>query len=288
MAETTTSDMLVPEILAETMQTGFSGLVALNGTPAAVVAPGLPGDARGGKVVQVPRLSNLGDFEEVAEGIALTPVGLTMTSDEATVKRFGKAFSQTYWTQLAAAYADPYGAASRMMLEGVGRAVDKGLIDAARAPGADLLSLDISALQGGASKPSYDALVDARALWGDESDDVVLIGCHSKTYASLHKIKDSQGRPLLVDPVDGKLATFGGIPVKVSDRFAPTGDVYETFLFKRESVACWMNNVPSIGTDEDILKDEQIAAVNVYFACVRYAKANNGTKCGVVQLKHKV
>lgn len=287
MATTHTTDLINPEVLAETVTTGFAGMQILNGTPAAVVAQGLPGDLRGGDTVRVPRFANIGELEDVDEGEALTPAKLSMTADETTVQRAGKAFSITEWARLAAAYADPYAEAARQIVEGVARRADKALLDAALKPGADLLTLDISAMSGGAAKLSWDAIVDAKQLWGDEQDDIVMLASNSATLGSLYKLRDGTGKPLLSDAVNGGLPSFMGIPLKVSDRIAPAGDVHTTLLLKRSSLALWYANSPSVAVDVNILTDETIAAINVYFAALRYSKMPGGTKSGVVCIKHK-
>src|SRR5690242_15960416 len=108
MATNTKSNFLIPELLAESMATGFTGIEVFHGSAAVVVNPSLPTSARGGQTVTVPYLSNLGEFEDVSENVALTPATVSSSSEQSTVIRSGKAIEITEWAQIAAAHQDPY------------------------------------------------------------------------------------------------------------------------------------------------------------------------------------
>lgn len=289
MPATTRSDIVIPELLVEAVRGAFAGMQALNGTPAAIVKTGLPGDKRGGDKVEIPYFGTLGELEDIAEGEPLTITKLSATKEEALVQRAGKAFETTHWARLASRPEDdPYEEAARQIVEATQRRADKALIDAAVAAGADLLVHDVTAAAGGANKFTYDVMVDAKMKWGDEQDDIVLIGMHSATYGQLLKLKDTTGRPLLTDPVaDGQLPRFTGIPVKVSDRFPVDGDTYTTLLFKRGAVVFWFNENPRIETDREPRTDTDLLVTNIYFAAHRYKRLPGATKSGVVAIKHK-
>lgn len=288
MASSVRTDMIVPEILEEAVQGAFtSGMKALYGSPAAIVNGSLPGDKRGGDTVKIPYFGSLGELEDVAEGVALTPVALSMTDEEAAVQRAGKAFSMSNWAQIAAAYADPYKEAARQIVEGVARRADKALLDVAVAALAPMTLDEYDA--GTPVTLNYDQLIEGKMLFGDEQDDIALLAVHSKTYGDLLKIKDSTGRPLLTDPVAGGLQRFGNIPIIVSDRVAPDGSSpakYTSLVLKRGSLVFWYNGTPSVKTDDDILTDETVAAIHVYFAAHRYTRLPGHAKGGVVILKH--
>jgi hypothetical protein len=247
-----------------------------------------------------------------------------------------------------------------------------------------------------ATSPVYldwDAVVDGMALWGDEGEDVVGMVVHSRVEAGLRKLRDANGRPLLLDNMnmERRVRTFAGVPLHVSDRSLLTGSsmgtVTEagttppdvtlsgtptgpwklrlkciaggargtaTFQFSTDGGNTWsatmttaasvvltdtakdstVGNNGSTGitaafenatfatdntwssnallkatslilqrgamafwyasqhmalkTDEDILKDNDIAAMHLYHAAHLYRRRNGGTKPGVVAIKHNV
>jgi len=291
MAITKRKDLVIPEILVEAVQGQWVGMKALWGTGVAVVNSSLPAAnvdgsrLRGGDEVAVPYFGNLGELEDVAEGDALTPVKLTMSSEKGVVQRSGKAVELTEWSQLAAQYADPYAEVARQLKEMVARRADQALIDAA---GAGLPTNMIKDVTGGATKTlDWDVMTDAKMLWGDEQDDILMLAVHSKVYGDLLKLKDSTGRPLLVDMNDGTIPRFHGIPIKVSDRNTKIDGAtpkYKSMILKRGALAFWFNKTPSIDTDKDILTDSQVLAVHVYWVAHRYRQIAGGSKPGVVQI----
>lgn len=286
------TDFIVPEILVDKITTGFSdGVEVMYGSPAVVTSPTLPGDKRGGDTVKVPYLGNIGEFEDVAEGDALTPVVVSSTSETGTVSRSGKAVEITKWAELAALYADPYAALTDQMKAGFTRRAGKALVTAAMAslPGSMVLDATGQLL-------SHDLVIDATSLWGDEIDeDPALMFVHSKGLKDLRKLKDSSGRPLVIDPNTGvanggmkSIRTFCGIPLVVTDRLAPAGSVYSSLIVKKGALALWWNATPEVDTDKDILKHTELAAINIYYVAYRYKNMPGLTKGGVVQLKHAV
>jgi HK97 family phage major capsid protein len=294
MATTTRSDLIIPEILADAVAGAWAERVALFGTGAAVESSTLPSN-RGGDTVTVPYFGSIGEFEDVAEGAALTPTTLAQSSEQATVVRAGKAVSMTTWAQMAAMYADPYQEAARQIAEGARRKFDTALVTAA---GAAPLASPVGRPGDGAIRYepldstnnvpiSYDVLVDALGQWGDESQDVVAMVVHSKIRDDLLKIKDNDGQPLFTDPMsEGDLPRVLGKPVIVSDRTPTldTPDRYITMLIKRGALALWYNSTPLIETDRDILSDEDVMATNIYYVAHRYGRLPSSTKPGIVQL----
>lgn len=269
--------VLVPSILQDTIRGRLAGAVALYGTGAAVISTTL-GSTTKGERVQVPYFGTLGDFDDVTETGVLVPAALTSDKDEAVVQHSGKAFEVTDWATLIAS-GDPYEEAANQMRDGWVRRGDKGLIDAARTT--DLVK-DVSAVGNGLF--AYDAVVDAKQLWGDEQGDVVAMCVHSKVFGDMKKAKDSTGRPLWVDGREGTLPTFDGTPVLVSDRMAAAGGTYESLILKKGSLALWVNGSPVVKSAEDILANTHVAAVHMYWIAHRYRKAAGGTKTGVVKL----
>jgi len=127
------SDLVIPEILADAIRTGFTGMAVMAGSPCAIMNGTLPNSVKGGDTVKVPYFGNLGEMDDLAnEGDALTPVKLTMSSELAPVLHSGKAFEISDWALMAASYADPYGEAAKQIVEAAVRRADLALIKAER------------------------------------------------------------------------------------------------------------------------------------------------------------
>lgn len=272
----TRSELFVPEIFTEALRTGFSGMKALYGTGAAVVNDTLPASFRGGDSVTVPYFANMGEATDAAEGVELPLSELSMSTEVAQVTRSGVAFEMTRWAQLAAS-SDPYAEAAAQQVEAIRRRVDKGLIEAA---------MGTSLIHEASGNLTYDAVVDARSEWGDEDGDIALMVVHSRTLASLLKLKDAVGRPLATDAVNTGLHRFVNIPVVVSDRLAPVGDTYSTLLVKRNALAFWYAGQPRVATQADPRRDTNIVATNFYWVAYRYKTMPGSQHTGVVKITH--
>lgn len=295
MGITTRSDLVSVDILQETISAAFAGKIALAGTGAAIMSPTLPGFGPdgakyvGGSTIRVPYFDSIGELDDITEGDALTPVGLSTTEETATIIHSGKAGEMTNWAQLAAQFADPYAEYGKQFATAWLRRMDANLITAAKTT---TLVHDVSAEVGALAQISYNAMSGALHKWGDELGDEmpVLMVAHSDIVRDMRNLKDSTGRPLLMDSLaDGQLPKFMGIPVKASDRLTATASVYPVLICRRGALAAWYNGAPQVMEDKDILSDSQITAIHTYHVAHLYKrpKGGSGTKPGVVNLKVK-
>ncbi len=225
MARTTKTDVLIPEIFTEAVQGAFAQKDAFRGsnlvrTGAAVVSGEFPGGPTSiGNEVEVPYFSLLGDFVSNPDGSAVSPAKLGQTGEKATVSRDSLAFEVTRWAQSSKG-GDAYEESARQIVMAAERAIDKRCIDAATAAGG--LRTDVYNA-GAPVYLTYDLVVDAKSMWGDDQDDVAAMIVTSRALADLYKMKDLNGLPLLTRAVDGGLPSFLGMPVVVSDRMPVTG-----------------------------------------------------------------
>lgn len=288
MPATTRGDLFIPDVMADAVAGALAGKLALAGTGAFTIVPGLPESARGGDTVNVPYFGHLGELQTRTDGQALDVVALTSAAETATVVRAGKAFEITNWAQQAAGPTDPYAEGSRQMVDAAVRQFDKAALTAASTT---TLSLDKSA-----EALKYDHFVQLLDLFGDEQDDVVAFCTHSKILASLRLLKDTANRPIFVDAVEGGAPKVLGRPVFVSDRNTvdPTGggtgpDVpsYFTLALKRGAGVIWRADGPTVDTDKDILADSRVAALNLYYAAHLYKRYPGQTKIGAAKIETK-
>lgn len=386
------------QILNETIRGAFKMKTALFGSllasSGAIVTRPNMGYGRDmiGNTITIPYFGTLGEFSANAEDTAATPQALKMKSETATVARQSLAFEVSRWAQLSGPEdGDPYEEAARQIREAAVRAMDSLCItEAATTP---LVKDVYSATAASASYLNWDLVTDGRAKWGDEQDSIVGMVVHSQVEAGLRKLRDANGRPLLLDGmVNGDSVTrFNGIPLVISDRLpltsstmgtvteagttppdvtlsgTPTGawdlklkvivggargtatfqfstdggntwsetlttapsvaltdtasdslvgnngstgltaafesatfNVDNTWvskaylkasslIFQRDAMAFWYNaNAMELLTDKDILKDNDVAAMHLYYAPKLYRRRRGGSRPGVVKLVHNV
>jgi hypothetical protein len=293
MTTTLRSNLFVPQILQDAIRTGFAGKKALYGTGAAILNGTLPETKRGGDTVTVPYFAAFGASQDTAEGTPIVPAALSMSSETASVIHSGNAVTLTKWAEMAAAFADPYAAASDMILETIVRRWDQALIDAAVAASGLPAAQKIDVWN--ATTPvtlNYSGFVDAKLSFGDEQNDICALVVHSKVLGDMYKLMDGYGRPLLIDSASqGGLPLFLGVPTIVSDRMTkdvtdPVHPKYTSLLIKKNALVSWYNGSPAVEVYKDVLLDSEIFAWHSYFAAYRYSVMPGFSKPGVVTIKH--
>lgn len=231
MAKTVITDGIDPEILTEAVQGAFSGKNAfmdsfLVATGAAVVDGSFPESApnRIGSTVEVPYFGTLPPFVPNPDGSAVTPQKIAQISETAITSRDSLAFEVSRWAENGWK-GDPYAECARQILLQATRAMDSRLITGACAAGTLMKSVYVPTGAAAANMLSWDLVINARTLWADElGADVVGMIMSSAAYADVLKLKDSQGRPLMVDSfAEGDFPRFAGLPVHVSDRLDMAG-----------------------------------------------------------------
>lgn len=296
MPITKRNDLIIPELLVEAIEGAFPKMRVLMGSRAVIINGTMPNHAngaplKGGDQIKFPYFNILGDALEkiVNEGDELIPEKLTMTSELATVAHYGKAVEITQWSQLAAAYADPYGEVARQFVEMAQNTVENELIRVSLdgLPAAYINSV-FNALNP--VTLNYDVMIDSKILWGDEQSNIELLSVHSKVYGDLLKLKDSTGRPLVTDANNAEIQKFAGVPLKVSDRNTVTvvGGVnrYSSLIMKAGAAAWWYQKTPTVRTEPNALADSDITAIHVYGAPYRYLRpTSGGSKSGVIEIR---
>lgn len=281
-------DVFVPEVLDQTLAGQFAGMTVMRASGAAIFKMGMPaGQAQLGQKIIIPAFDTVGEMQDLDEdGQNLTPKKIATTQEEAIVVHSGLSLEATLWASLSGA-EDPYLEGARQIMKAAERRADKALIDVAIASGSGLLTLDVYNA-GTPRKIDYDLVVEGKMLWGDEQEDIAAMVIHSKVKGDMLKLKDSTGRPLYVDGIEGALDRFCGFPVLVSDRLTPSSDSpakYTTLLLKKGSLVFWLGEYNS-DEDKNILSNSRMMATHIYWAAHRYKRHPNGTKCGVVRMYH--
>jgi hypothetical protein len=236
MTLTASTDLLSPEVLTEAVRGAFAQKTAFMGSRLAalgvvVVSGSMPegGPKAIGQTIKVPYFGTLGEFSDGPEATPAVPAKLRQTSEDATITRSYLSFEMSTWAQGSALtnpmVGDPYEEGARQLLEAATRRMDKLITTEAASAGIFTKDVHNSTVP---RQLDWDLVVDAcRDGWGDEQEDKVAMLVHSTTEADLLKLKDSTGRPLLLESqtAEGTVRKMAGMEVVVSDRLPLTSSL---------------------------------------------------------------
>lgn len=126
MAQTTTANMVIPEVMADMISAKLPN--KLRFTPLAKVDTTLQG--RPGNTVTVPKWTYIGAAEDVAEGAAIPTTAMANSTFEMTIKKAGKGVEITD-EALLAGYGDTLGEATNQLTLSIADKIDNDIIAAA-------------------------------------------------------------------------------------------------------------------------------------------------------------
>lgn len=159
MAITKMAQMINPQVMGDMINAKIEAQLKL--TPYAKVDTtlvGVPGDTK-----TVPSWNYIGDAEDVAEGVEVTPTQMTASSTTFTIKKAMKSVSITQ-EAINSGYGDPVGQAGSQLAKSIAGKVDNDVLEAVYK--ATMVSGD------GASNISYGGVVDANCKFEDEEDGI--------------------------------------------------------------------------------------------------------------------
>lgn len=218
MAQTKIANLINPEVMAEMISAGLPK--AIKFSPLAKVDTTLV--ARAGNTITIPKFTYIGDAEDVAEGVAMGTVILTATTQEATVKKAGKAVELTDESVLSG-YGDPVGETNKQLKMSIAAKIDNDCLEAL---------YDATLTHDGiAGAISYNGIVEAVDKFEEEDQAPKVIFVHPKQITQLRKdadFKDINKYPLqtVMTGVIGEVAGCQVIPSKkVVENEAKTGYV---------------------------------------------------------------
>ena len=177
MPATLTTDLIVPEVIADLVETRLGDRVTL--LPLAVqdnTLVGQPGDT-----LKFPAFRYIGKASEIAENGEITPTALTSFAVPATVKKYAKAVQITDEARLSG-YGDPVGEAANQLAHAIDHAVDDALFTALNGLPIHRIA-PITAL-------SADNVADALTLFGEELEEPAILLVDPAGFAALRKDDD--------------------------------------------------------------------------------------------------
>lgn len=263
MAVTTTSNVIIPEVLAAMIAAEIPGQLALAGSDAVTVLDNLKGGP--GNTIKIPRWGTIGDFTEVAEGIAMPVVNIAATAATATVKKFARGVEVTD-EALLASYDDPLKEVARQFARYAARAADRELITAA----------ETSSLQHAAAGTiTLNDIIDAIGKWNDASVNISGLVVHSKVYRDLIKLAEFKTLTQKADSVieKGVVGQVYGVPIRVSDSIttvAGSPNTYRNLLLKKGALGLWYQRNMNVETERDTIKRTTVITADSIFATAMF------------------
>jgi len=269
------SDLIIPEVLADMIAGEFQGNLAIARSDMVRVAENLM--ASGGDSVKIPRWSAISDADDLTEDQALVAEVLGTGADTADVVGAGK-LVEISDQALLAAHGDPLREIARQYGILIARKIDAALVEEAETT---TLSKTVEAAI------DADAIIDAKAKFGDAQTDLAGLILHSEQYAALLKNDDFKSSAVYGD-LNGALATGAvgsilGMPVFVSDRVTVTEgtpDSYTALLVKRGALGLFYARTPQVEVQRNIEKFTTKVSVSVFYAVCLFQSA----PLGVVKL----
>ena len=263
MPVTTTSNVIIPEVLAAMIAAEIPGQLALAGSDAVTVLDNLKGGP--GNTIKIPRWGTIGDFTEVAEGNPMPVVNIAATAATATVKKFARGVEVTD-EALLASYDDPLKEVARQFARYAARAADRELITAAETS---------TLLHTASGTITLNDIVDAIGKWNDASVNISGLVVHSKVYRDLIKLSEFKTLTQKADSVieKGVVGMVYGVPIRVSDAIttvAGSPNTYRNLLLKKGALGLWYQRNMNVETERDTIKRTTVITADSIFATAMF------------------
>lgn len=265
MANTTSADMIVPEVYGDMAQAEFTGAVKVAGSAAVKSDDTLVGQP--GESINFPKWGALSELDDLSEGTAITPEKLSTSKSKATIKEAGKGVTITDRSRLVG-MGDPEAEARRQFGILAARKVDADLITAAQLSGGQN-GTPLSVTTEGETF-GWLAMVEAIAQFGDEWEPSDMAGVFVNAAQMGEVFKDEQfvnASKLGADtPVrTGGLGILGGVPLYVTNRI----EAGKFLVLKNQSLGLLYKQRPIVETERHALARSTDVVTTLHYAVKR-------------------
>lgn len=254
MAQTKLANMVNPQVLKDMISASLVNKIRF--APLARVDRTLVGQA--GNTVTVPKFNYIGAAEDVAEGVAMGTAVLTTSTQQATIKKAGKAVEITDESALSG-YGDPIGEAGNQLLLAIADKVDNDVIDVLATA-----TLEYTG-NGGLKVETVEAGQD---LFEDEDNQDMVLVCSPKAAAQLRADATTAftraselGDNVLVSGVFGEVL---GAQIVRSRKL----DDNTAYLVKAGALAIYLKRDVEVETDRDILAKTTVISADEHYGVV--------------------
>ncbi len=256
MPQTKLANMINPEVMKDMISAELPN--AIRFAPLARLDDTLVGQA--GDTVTVPRFEYIGDAEDVAEGVAMGTTVLTTSTQQATVKKAGKAVELTDESVLSG-YGDPIGEAQRQLKMSIANKIDNDVLAA-------LSTTTLVHTTAAGGKLDVATVEAAQALFNDEDDARMVLIANPADAADLRNSAagdwtraSALGDQILVTGTFGEVL---GAEV-VRSRKLPKGTAY---LVKAGALAIYLKREVMVESDRDILAKTTVISADEHYGAV--------------------
>ncbi|WP_193118446.1 N4-gp56 family major capsid protein [Brachybacterium tyrofermentans] len=265
MAQTTSADMIVPEVYGDMAQAEFEGKVRVAGSPAVKEDSTLEGQP--GDTIHFPKWGALSELDDLTEGAAITPEKLTTKDSTAKIKEAGKGVSISDRSRLVG-LGDPEAEARRQFALLAARKVDADLITAAQATGGG----NGSPLSATTTSEAFgwDAMVDGIATFGDEWEPEDFAGVYINAAQQAQAFRDDQfvnAAKLGAESVvrRGQIGIIGGVPVFTTNRV----EAGKFLVVKNQALGLLYKRRPLVETERHALARSTDVVTTMHYAVKR-------------------
>ncbi|MEV2203742.1 phage head protein [Streptomyces fradiae] len=271
MAQTTSAQMIVPEVWGDMAQAEYAGRVRVAGSAAVIEDNSLEGAP--GDTIHFPKWGALGELDDLTETTALVPTAMSTDDATATIKEVGKAVEITDRARLTS-LGDPETEARRQFGILAARRVDADLIaqaqaDETAAGGGTPLAFTTAT---GQTKFTWaGAMVPAIGQFGDEWEPSDFAGL----YINSAQLGEAMLDPQFVDAAKlgagesaaatGSIGRIGGVSVFVTNRISAG----KFLLMKTNALGLLYKRRPLVESDRDILARSTVVTTTMHYAVKR-------------------
>lgn len=259
MAMTKLQNLINPQVMGDIISAELPK--AIKFSPVAKIDTTLEG--RAGNTITVPKYEYIGDAEDVAEGVAMGTVVLTATSQQATVKKVGKAVQLT----------------DESVLSGLGNPIDEAISQLKKSIASKIDNDILEALQegdlevGGATTNFAVKLVsDALDTFEDEElGEKKFLFVNPKQLgvlrasAEFNRASDLGDKVLMTGAV-GMIYGCEVIPTRKIE--ADDNGVYNLILAKEGAVAIYLKRDVEVESDRNILNKTTTISADEHYVAV--------------------
>lgn len=258
MAMTKLENLINPEVMGDIISAELPK--AIKFSPVANIDTTLEG--RAGNTITVPKYEYIGDAEDVAEGVAMGTVVLTATSQQATVKKVGKAIQLTDESVLSAV-GNPIDEAVSQLKKSIASKIDNDILEALKEG-----DLEVGT---GTANFSVKLVSDALDKFEDEGlDERKFLFVNPKHLGVLRASEEFNRASELGDKVlmTGAVGMIYGCEVIPTRKIEAEEGVYDLILAKEGAVAIYLKKDVEVESGRDILSKTTTLSADEHYVAV--------------------
>jgi N4-gp56 family major capsid protein len=256
MATTILSDLINPEVMADSISAELPAKIAARGfMKVNTDLSGRPGDT-----LTVPRYNYVGPAVDLAEGEAGDVDALTTNEAKYTVKKAVKNIELTDESILSG-FGDPIGETSKQLRLAIQDKVDNDAIYALEND-AGIYRVTTSGVL------SYEVIAEAMSAFADEEQGIdTFLLVSQEGMRQLRADSRLIGNELLDAQLihSGVVGVIAGANIVISNKLNGVNDSRKAFLLKREAMTAFLKRDVSLETSRDVLRKKTLISADQHY-----------------------